>query len=78
MKFYKIFDTATGLYSSGGVEPKWTKLGKTWPTRGQAVTSLKVYCDGTCKSGKRLPPDSWVVQEFEATNPRIFRLGLLS
>ena len=72
MKFYKILDTYTGLYSSGGVEPKWTRLGKTWPTRGQVVTSLKVYCDGTFRSGKRFPPDSWVVQEFEAVSPQNF------
>jgi hypothetical protein len=30
------------------------------------ISSLKVYC----KSGKRLPPESWVVQEFEAINPK--------
>lgn len=70
MKFYKIFDTATGLYSSGGVNPRWTKVGKTWPILGQLVTSLKVYCHGTLRSGKRVTPDSWVVHEFEAPKPK--------
>lgn len=78
MKFYKIFDTATGLYSSGGVEPKWTKVGKTWSVRGQVINSLNVYCDGTCKSGKRVPPESWVVQEYEVSDPKnLLARGLL-
>lgn len=72
MKLYKILDTATGLYSSGGVDPKWTKVGKTWSVRSQVINSLNVYCDGTYRSGKRVPPDSWVVQEYEVSKPRIF------
>ena len=69
MKLYKILDTATGLYSTGGVKPRWTKNGKTWSIRGQVINSLRVYCDGTYESGKRVPPESWVVQEFEVTKP---------
>lgn len=79
MKLYKIFDTATGLYSSGGVNPKWSKAGKTWSIRGQVINSLKVYCHGTLRSGKRIPPDSWVVHEFEVSKPKsISAKGLVS
>jgi len=69
MKFYKIFDTSTGLYSSGGTKPCWNKVGKTWMTLAQVVKSLKVYCNGTYRTGRRVPPESWVVQEFEAPSP---------
>lgn len=27
---YRLLDTATGLYSTGGWDPKWRKQGKTW------------------------------------------------
>lgn len=30
MKIYKIRHKATGLFSTGGNEPKWTTMGKTW------------------------------------------------
>lgn len=33
MKFYKI-RAKTGLYSTGGAWPRWSKLGKTWTTKG--------------------------------------------
>jgi len=64
---FKIKDLTTGLYSTGGSRPKWTKLGKTWNTRGQVICSLKNYCDGDYRTGKRPAPDSWVVEEFEMT-----------
>jgi hypothetical protein len=64
---FKIKDTTTGLYSTGGSHPKWTKLGKSWNTRGQVICSLKNWCDGDYKTGKRPAPESWVVEEFRLT-----------
>lgn len=32
--FYKIQSKKTGLFSTGGQEPKWTKIGKVWPIKG--------------------------------------------
>ena len=29
-KIYKIRNVKTGLYSTGGLYPRWTKAGKTW------------------------------------------------
>lgn len=30
MKVYKIQNTKTGLFSTGGMRPRWTKQGKVW------------------------------------------------
>lgn len=46
MKVYKIRDKNTGLFSTGGVSPKWTKTGKTWSCEGHLkshLTLLKEY-----------------------------------
>ena len=34
MIIYKIKDKGTGQYSTGGKNPNWTKLGKTWSSIG--------------------------------------------
>lgn len=39
MKLYKIRDLSTGLYSLGGNNPSWNKVGKVWRNIG----SLKVH-----------------------------------
>lgn len=62
---YKIQDTATGLYSTGGYDPKWTRDGKSWKTMGQLKTSLKLYMRGpTYTSPQEIPP-TWTVVEFK-------------
>ena len=35
MRKFKILDTVTGLYSTGGCKPDWTKEGKAWNSMGQ-------------------------------------------
>jgi hypothetical protein len=62
---YKIQDTATGLYSTGGYEPKWTRDGKSWKTMGQLKTSLKLYKRGHQFSGPREIPATWTVVEYK-------------
>lgn len=41
MKLYKLRDMSTGLYSTGGYYPRWTKSGKVWHTIGTLKTHLK-------------------------------------
>lgn len=40
-KLYKIRDPATGLYSMGGVDPRWTKKGKVWTNIGHLKNHLR-------------------------------------
>lgn len=43
---YKIKDSETGLYSTGGTYPSWTKKGKTWSTLGHLKSSVTQYLKG--------------------------------
>lgn len=47
MKFYKIRDTETGLYSTGGVWPNWSKLGRTFNSIGHVRQHLSSYNSGS-------------------------------
>lgn len=40
IRFYKIKDTVTGLYSSGGSYPTWSDKGKQWSKRGFAINHM--------------------------------------
>lgn len=44
MKSFKICDTATGLFSTGGDEPRWSKTGKVWRTIGHVKLHLQHLC----------------------------------
>ena len=71
MKVYKIRDRNTGLFSTGGVSPSWTKLGKTWNSEGALknhLTLLQEYSNyedsWTFKKTKKKAwccPESWDV-----------------
>lgn len=39
-RFFKIRNTVTGLYSSGGHSPSWSEKGKEWSKRGHAVSHM--------------------------------------
>jgi len=43
MKMYKIRDIKTGLFSSGGMYPSWSKNGKIWSTLGKMSSHLKYF-----------------------------------
>jgi hypothetical protein len=43
MKFYKIRNTKTGLYSTGGVWPRWSKLGRVFNTIGHLKSHLNPF-----------------------------------
>lgn len=42
---YKIRNKKTGLFSTGGVAPRWTKLGKTWNSIGTFKSHLTLVGD---------------------------------
>lgn len=42
MKIYKIRDKQTGLFSTGGLYPKWSKIGKVWKTQGNLKSHLNM------------------------------------
>lgn len=44
IKIYKIKDKDTGLYSTGGMEPSWTKRGKTWNQINFVKIHLRQFC----------------------------------
>lgn len=39
--FYKVRDKATGLFSTGGSSPRWSKKGKVWGALGHVKNHLK-------------------------------------
>lgn len=41
--FYKIMDKDTGLFSTGGMDPKWTTKGKTWNSIGHVKSHFKLF-----------------------------------
>lgn len=47
--FYKIQSKKTGLFSTGGQEPKWSKIGKVWPVKGH----LSSHFTGLTSQGRR-------------------------
>lgn len=63
MKVYKIRDSKTGLYSTGGTKPKWSKRGKVWVSLGALKSHLTLYRTGWARLHKKIP-STWIVEEF--------------
>jgi len=49
MTIYKIRHADSGLYSTGGTTPKWTKTGKTWNNIGHLKSHLRTYIAANTK-----------------------------
>ena len=92
LKVFKILDTQTGLYSTGGYTPSWTDDGKTYRTKAQVSAALKLYTRGSTswpvkatqkaveqiqKNARREVPESWVVVEFELKSVKRTRAASL-
>lgn len=45
MNFYKIRDTVTYEFSSGGLRPHWSKKGKVWKSKADLKKHLKLVED---------------------------------
>ena len=52
---YKIRDNTTGLYSTGGHTPRFTKAGKLWAHIGHVKSHLNFF---------KAIPDSWEIVEI--------------
>jgi hypothetical protein len=63
VKAYKIRDRETGLFSTGGMDPRWSKTGKTWSTEGQLKSHLRLVTQWKSGYGKTewRVPESWEV-----------------
>lgn len=79
MKFYKIIDFNTGLFSKGGaycLEPKkgrpkgWSKTGKVWTTLGYVMSHLNQYYKAKYNFDRKTIsfecsiPNSWHIVEY--------------
>lgn len=79
MTFFKILDTRTGLFSTGGYGPGWSTDGKIYKTLPQLKNALKLYCRGSTSvpilatqkvkaaaklAARRTVPKEWLVVEF--------------
>lgn len=82
LKFYRIKNTATGLYSTGGVVPRWNKKGKVWNNIGHIkshITGVKAYANPKKFSIK--PPTqsmrTWEIEEavFNKTSVKIIPIA---
>jgi len=56
---YKIRHIETGLYLSSVSRSKWTKIGKTWPRKGDAIRAINIGMN-FFKRNK-----SWKQKEYE-------------
>jgi len=68
MKIYRIRDTATGLFSKGGMDAnqskwQWGKTGKVWKGLGPLRLHLNQFLVGG--DGKPGIPSTWEVIEYE-------------
>lgn len=77
IKVYKIKDSLTGKFSTGGLSPKWTNRGKTWSQfnhvkahlrqfistgRGVTINNVWMYQTGWWNN----IPESWIVVELSS------------
>ena len=63
MKFYKIRDLSTGLYSTGGSHPRWTKRGKVWHTLG----TLKLHLKNVARATRAPVSPLWEIVEMHVS-----------
>jgi len=62
---YKIRDRNTGLWSAGGTEPRFNKIGKSW-SKGPLLNHLAQFKirNGSFREVKCGIPDNWEVVKF--------------
>lgn len=75
MNAFKIKDSKTGKFSTGGASPNWTKNGKVWGSISHLKSHLRQFTkNGMIAASGHSPkwingwwnniPDSWVVVEL--------------
>ena len=61
---YKIRDRKTGLYSRGGVNPQWSKQGKTWNSLGALKNHMNSWSLMYLGTTSDKPREEWEVVEL--------------
>lgn len=64
---YKIRNKTSGLFSTGGSSPGFTKVGKTWSTIGYLKSHLTMWADMGYHQPPRPFPDNWEIVEMIVT-----------
>lgn len=77
IKVFKIRDIETGLFSTGGTSPRWTKRGKSWSQINHVKNHLRQFCwspkdeagHTNYKVVKNYIPKNWEVIELSNAAP---------
>lgn len=66
VKVYKVKDSNTNKYSTGGMTPGWTSRGKVWNGLGAVKAHLRQFVSDAeyRKHYKNSIPDNWIVLEI--------------
>ena len=71
---YKIRNKETSMFSTGGSNPRWKKVGKTWSGLGPVTNHLAMWCDkyDYKKRGRIIIdiPDEWEIVGVETLGDR--------
>lgn len=62
-RIYKIRHRKSGLYSTGGMYPRWSRAGKTWCNLGRLRSHLSQHLGTKYRSGTDM--SEWMVVEIE-------------
>ena len=65
MRIYKIRHKETGLFSTGGTTPRWTKRGKIWTSNGSVRSHLRQFREPYYNTEI---PEEWEVIEYEISD----------
>ena len=72
---YKILNTKTGLYSKGGTNPKFSKNGKTWTSKGALSNHFRLIADALYNRYNsyraKNPYKDCVIEEYRITEVNI-------
>jgi hypothetical protein len=82
LEIYKIRRKSDGLFSTGGLKPKFSKKGKSWPSRGNVTNHLSLFtyekrkfyyddCEVVCILYQELNTESIDVSDWKPTKATI-------
>lgn len=77
MKIFKIKRLSDGLYSTGGMRPDFTKLGKIWKTEGHLKSHLNQFQPKVAERHKHVYDDC-VVVTLEVVESELDSIGVFA
>lgn len=75
MQIHKIKHAKTGLYSTGGNYPRWTKVGKIWKNIGHVKTHLRQFINDYDGKINHKDVENWIVESLEVREDVIGKAG---